>query len=183
MRQYLWLAASSVRGLFWKYVESLHWWSLQSSSYVSFSKIPIRKWRTLAQSLKHLVHVLIRCHCTSLFKGHIRHIIIWIWIWQKKIKKKATIGFPVLLVLLNLIEKTSPKERTLALLGRGAGVNMITDVLYNINMYILFCVKCFELSDVMNTAPYKCCVSLFRGQNWQTHVSPPAYFFVQNALS
>ena len=33
-----------------------------------------------------------------------------------------------------------------------SGVNMITDVLYSVNMYILFCVKRFELSYVMDIA-------------------------------
>ena len=36
--------------------------------------------------------------------------------------------------------------------GRGGGVNMITDVLYSVNMYILFCVKRFELSHLMDIA-------------------------------
>ena len=31
--------------------------------------------------------------------------------------------------------------------------NMITGVLYSVNMYILFCVKRFELSHVMDIAP------------------------------
>ena len=35
---------------------------------------------------------------------------------------------------------------------RGGGVNMITDVLYSLNMYILFRVKRFELSHCMDTA-------------------------------
>ena len=35
---------------------------------------------------------------------------------------------------------------------RGSGVNMITDVLYSINMYIPFCVKRFELSHGMDIA-------------------------------
>ena len=43
---------------------------------------------------------------------------------------------------------------------RGGGVNMITDVLYNVNLYILFCVKRFELSHVMDIALYKCYVLL-----------------------
>ena len=29
---------------------------------------------------------------------------------------------------------------------RGGSDNIITDVLYSVNMYIPFCVKCFELS-------------------------------------
>ena len=33
------------------------------------------------------------------------------------------------------------------------GVNMITDVLYSVNLYIRFCVKRFELSHVMDIAP------------------------------
>ena len=35
---------------------------------------------------------------------------------------------------------------------------MITDVLYSVNMYILFCVKRFELSHVMDIALQKCYV-------------------------
>ena len=35
---------------------------------------------------------------------------------------------------------------------RECGVNMITDVLYSVNLYILFCVKRFELSHVMDIA-------------------------------
>ena len=35
---------------------------------------------------------------------------------------------------------------------RGGGVNMITDVLYSVNLYIPFCVKCSELSQVMDIA-------------------------------
>ena len=35
---------------------------------------------------------------------------------------------------------------------RGGGVNMIADVLYSVNMYILFCVKHFELSHVTDIA-------------------------------
>ena len=35
---------------------------------------------------------------------------------------------------------------------RGGGVNMITDVLYCVNMDILFCVKRHELSHVVDTA-------------------------------
>ena len=35
---------------------------------------------------------------------------------------------------------------------RGSGVIMFTDVLYSVNMYILFCVKRFELSHVMDIA-------------------------------
>ena len=35
---------------------------------------------------------------------------------------------------------------------KGGGVNIITDVLYSVNMYILFCVKRFELSHVMDIA-------------------------------
>ena len=35
---------------------------------------------------------------------------------------------------------------------RGGGVNMITDVLYSVNLYIHFCVKRFELSHVMDIA-------------------------------
>ena len=35
---------------------------------------------------------------------------------------------------------------------REGGVNMVTDVLYSVNMYILFCVKRFELSHVMDIA-------------------------------
>ena len=35
---------------------------------------------------------------------------------------------------------------------RGSDVNMITDVLYSVNLYILFCVKSFELSHVMDIA-------------------------------
>ena len=34
----------------------------------------------------------------------------------------------------------------------GGGVNMITDVLYSVNMYIPFRVKDFELSHVMDIA-------------------------------
>ena len=37
---------------------------------------------------------------------------------------------------------------------RGDDVNMITDVVYSVNMYILFCVKCFELSHVMDIVLY-----------------------------
>ena len=39
---------------------------------------------------------------------------------------------------------------------------MITDVLYcdSVNLYILFCVKRFELSHVMDIALYKCYVLL-----------------------
>ena len=36
---------------------------------------------------------------------------------------------------------------------RGGDVNMITDVLYSVNLYILFRVKRFELSHVMDIAP------------------------------
>ena len=35
---------------------------------------------------------------------------------------------------------------------RGSGVNMITNVLSSVNMYIPFCVKRFELSHVMDIA-------------------------------
>ena len=35
---------------------------------------------------------------------------------------------------------------------RGGGVNMSTDVLYSVNLYILFCVKRFELSHAMDIA-------------------------------
>ena len=35
---------------------------------------------------------------------------------------------------------------------KGGGVNIITDVLYSVNMYILFCIKRFELSHVMDIA-------------------------------
>ena len=35
---------------------------------------------------------------------------------------------------------------------RGGGVNMITDVLYSVHLYILFCVKRFELSHVTDIA-------------------------------
>ena len=35
---------------------------------------------------------------------------------------------------------------------------MITDVLYGVNMYILFCVKLFELNHVMDIALQKCYV-------------------------
>ena len=38
------------------------------------------------------------------------------------------------------------------IIRRRSGVNMITDVLYSVNMYILFCVKRFELSHVMDIA-------------------------------
>ena len=38
------------------------------------------------------------------------------------------------------------------LLGRGSGVNMITDVLYSVNMYICFGVQRFELNHVMDFA-------------------------------
>ena len=37
---------------------------------------------------------------------------------------------------------------------------MINDVLYSVNLYILFCVQRFELSHVMDTALYKCYVLL-----------------------
>ena len=37
---------------------------------------------------------------------------------------------------------------------------MITDVLYSVNLYILFCVKHFELSRVMDMALQKCYVLL-----------------------
>ena len=43
---------------------------------------------------------------------------------------------------------------------RGSGVNMITDVLYSVNMYIRFCVNRFELSHVMDIALWKCYVLL-----------------------
>ena len=47
---------------------------------------------------------------------------------------------------------------------RGGGVNMITDVLYRVNMYTVyfFCVKCFELSQVMDLALFKCYVLLLQ---------------------
>ena len=35
---------------------------------------------------------------------------------------------------------------------RGGGVNMITDVLYSVNLYILFYVMRFELSHVVDIA-------------------------------
>ena len=35
---------------------------------------------------------------------------------------------------------------------RGGGVNMITDVMYSVNVYILLCVKRFELGHVMDIA-------------------------------
>ena len=44
---------------------------------------------------------------------------------------------------------------------------MITDVLYSVNMYILFCVKRSELSHVMDIAQYKCYVLLLCG-NFRT---------------
>ena len=33
---------------------------------------------------------------------------------------------------------------------------MVTDVLYSVNLYILFCIKRFELSDFMDIALQKC---------------------------
>ena len=43
---------------------------------------------------------------------------------------------------------------------RGGGVRAITDVLQGVNMYILFCVKRFELSYAMDIALWKCYVLL-----------------------
>ena len=41
---------------------------------------------------------------------------------------------------------------------REGGVNMVTDVLYSVNMYILFCVKRFELSSCYG----HCAIGRFR---------------------
>ena len=42
--------------------------------------------------------------------------------------------------------------RVCVLQGRGGGVNMITDVLYSVNMYICFGGQRFELNHVMDFA-------------------------------
>ena len=43
---------------------------------------------------------------------------------------------------------------------REDGVNVISDVLYSVNLYVLSCVKRFELSPAMDIALKKCCVLL-----------------------
>ena len=48
---------------------------------------------------------------------------------------------------------------------------MITDVLYSVNMYILFFVKRFELSHVMDCAIEVLCIIIIKAQSY--HMAKP----------
>ena len=122
---------------------------------------------TLAQSLKHLLHVLIRPDCTSIFKGHIGHIIIWICPstpppppppTPQKQRKKSDHRLPRAPCSCEFDWKDVTQRENSCFVGKRSWCWYDYWCPVQCNYYILFCVKCFELSHVMNIAPYKCYV-------------------------